>query len=625
VAWLPRGRDLAGYGLRRYANLWLLLALQVPFYWYFASTHLVVVHRPIVTGFALTASVIVLVCLVNLILSKVRWRWLRSALNLLFIVFYGLLIAYRWRRGAGLDFATVASNLGEGFSRSGLRVFAEVGGLAVWGGTGVLILALLVLEHRAHALSTFHRFERPWRAIVILAVGSAIFLGPWLVPNEFFLFAKSIQRYMRHPGEEAMRNVNTTEPFPLFHASTPQRAAAFARDRPPNVFVVLMESFSADFVEQRDAAGREITPYFDSLVPHGAYHKLFFANSMQSERGQTATLCSLIPSYRRKVMKGYIADHFLCVPELLRSAGYVTLWAQGSPDLRFDNAERFMPKAGFQQVIAMDDRFVSHREQKYVWGLGLQDDVFFKKTFAYLDALNKPKDRPIFAVLATISNHMQFDAMPAEDRQMYQDPSSFREQFVNSIHLADGYLKTFFDELERHDYLKNSVVILLGDHGYPTGQHHSTSNEVSFYNELFRVPLLILGANVEPFKNDSIAYSQLDIGPSLLEWLGIATPNALSGVPIPFRAEDLPREQHSIPLVQPYDGGYLASLRYPFKYVYSLANDDNELFDLAADPREAHNLAPSWGTSDPVPELTLDIAHIFLNQRLLDEDRLIPH
>jgi arylsulfatase A-like enzyme len=66
-------------------------------------------------------------------------------------------------------------------------------------------------------------------------------------------------------------------------------------------------------------------------------------------------------------------------------------------------------------------------------------------------------------------------------------------------------------------------------------------------------------------------------------------------------------------------------LRYPFKYVYSLANDDNELFDLAADPREAHNLAPSWGTSDPVPELTLDIAHIFLNQRLLDEDRLIPH
>jgi len=413
--------------------------------------------------------------------------------------------------------------------------------------------------------------------------------------------------------------------YPLFQIPEHVRPAVFTPDERPNVFIIMMESFSWDFVQKREVNGAEITPYFNSLMTRGAYHKLFFANSIQTERGQTASLCSIVPSFRRKVMDTYKENHFLCLPEIMRAAGYSTLWAQAHPDLSFDNVGPFMRKIGFEETISMDDKFMTKEDADYKWGWGLQDDRFFKKVLAYLDRKPRVPGKPVFCAMATISNHMDFKDVPEKLRTIYPKPNNYRERFVNSIHLADSFLKAFFDELERRENLRNSLVLLFGDHGYPTGQHDFTSNEVSFYDENFRVPLLVLGPKVTPFTNDRIAYSQLDIAPSLLEWLGIAQAAPFNGVAIAFRAADLPSTQHWIPLVQPYDGGYLGSIRYPLKYVRSLNLEDEWLFNLENDVHEDTNLLPDWGEQrEPLPTLVRDLGGIYLNQRLLDEDRFVP-
>lgn len=611
----------------RYANLWLVLGLQLWFYRDFTMSRVIIVDHAERRGFVLAASVVAMVGLLNLGLARLRSRRLAALLNVGFVAFYLMLILYRWCRGAPLDFALLATNPGELFSADGAYAVASAGGAKAWAVFGVFLVGLVVLERRFRALSTFHRFRYPGRMALALVLANGLFLGPLHASNELLLFARSTGQYVLNPYGEQMRHADSPVRYPLFHEPGPARPPAFAEGRRPNVFLVFLESYSSAFVGRRDPAGREVTPFFNELAARGAYHSLFFANSMQTERGQSATLCSMVPSFRRKIMTAYFNDRLLCLPEILRSAGYATVWAQGQPELTFDNTGRFMAKIGFEHVFSMDDGFVTPDEKRrYAWGWGLRDDLFFRKAFAQLDALAGARgDRPLFAAFATISNHTGFDAMPAAERPLYPEPASFREHYLNSMRLADEYLRAFFDELGRREALRDSVVVLLGDHGAAVGQHGVNSNEVGFYDELFRVPLLVVGPGAGPFRNDAIAYSQVDVAPSILEWLGVAKPNHFVGTPVPYRAADLPAGQHWIPLVQPYDGGYLASVRYPFKYVRSLSSGDAKLFDLSRDPHEDHDLVPSWQGREPLPQLAGELSRIFLNQRLLDEDRFVPH
>lgn len=606
-------------------NVWLLLVAQVAFFWYFTYVKIVVSYVAPLLGILGAFSVVVLLGLVNLGLAALPWRALRVLLNSLFILSYFLLLLYHWRRGAPLDFALLATNLHELLSPSGFRAVVEVSGWAVVALLAAVAVWTFLIEYQHRGLSRIQPCPRPRVVGPVLVALLLPCLGPWQVPNEITLFLHSAKRFVHNPAMAAIAHLDVPQRYPLFQIPEQPRPAVFAPDERPNVFLIMMESFSWDFVQKREVNGTEITPYFNSLIGKGAYHKVFFANSMQTERGQTASLCSLVPSFRSKVMSTYMDNHFLCLPKIMRSAGYSTLWAQAHPDLSFDNVGSFMQKIGFQEAIAMDDKFMTKEDADHKWGWGLQDDRFFRKVFAHIDGMKRAPGKPVFCTMATISNHMNFDAMPERLRAVYPKPHNYRERFVNSIHLADSFLQAFFEELERRDNMRNSLVLLFGDHGYPTGQHDFTSNEVSYYNENFRVPLLVLGSKVAPFTNDTVAYSQLDIAPALVEWLGLTQAVPFQGVPIAFRAADLPSTQHWIPMVQPYDGGFLISLRYPYKYVRSLNLEDEWLFDLDKDPHEDSNLLPAWGeTREPLPTLVRDLSGIYLNQRLLDEDRFVP-
>lgn len=605
-------------------NFLLLLVAQVGFYWYFTYVRIVVSYDAPVLAVLGGLSVVPMVGLLNLGLACVPWRPLRVLLNVLFILSHFLLILYHWRRGASLDFALLATNVRELVSPSGFRAVFEVSGMAVGAFLAGLVVCLFLIELLIKGLSRIRPCPRPRLVAPILVALLLPCLGPWKIPNEITLFLRSAKRFVHNPAMAAIAHVDVPQKYPLFQIPENPRPAVFSPEERPHVFLIMMESFSWDFLQKREINGAEITPFFNSLIEQGAYHKLFFANSMQTERGQTASLCSMVPSFRRKVMETYMDNRFLCLPEILRSAGYSTLWAQAHSDLKFDNVGVFMRKIGYDETIAMDDKFMTKEDEEHKWGWGLQDDHFFKKVFAHLDSKRKP-GQPVFCTLATISNHMDFKAVPEKLRAIYPKPNNYRERFVNSIHVADGFLKTFFDELKRREDLRNSLVLLFGDHGYPTGQHDFTSNEISFYDENFRVPLLVVGAKVEPFTNTTIAYSQLDLAPALLEWLGLTQAVPFQGVPIAFRAADLPRTQHWIPLIQPYDGGFLMSVRYPYKYVRSLNLEDEWLFHLEEDPHEDTNLLSTWGEQrEPLPTLVRDLSGIYLNQRLLDENRFVP-
>jgi arylsulfatase A-like enzyme len=218
---------------------------------------------------------------------------------------------------------------------------------------------------------------------------------------------------------------------------------------------------------------------------------------------------------------------------------------------------------------------------------------------------------------------MWFDQVPEEKRLLFKDPRSLHESYANSVHLADLYLKEFFAQLEARPYLGNSLVVVVGDHSFPTREQAGRGRaleEVS--EEAFRTPLLVLWpGRLSPRRFGSLARSQMDIGPSLLDLLGVEARHHFVGTSIFDAALD---RQPTIFLVQPYGGTSVAEVIGPMKYVKNLESGREFLYDLERDPDESRNLIRRMRGSGLLKRFQEEMRKVHLNQRLLEEDRIWP-
>ncbi len=605
--------------LRHHFNLALILCIHFAFYVFFIAKKITLSDEEYQLAIVLVISLVSSFFLFNSVLAYIPNRIARALLNTVVIFCMLTFLFYKLVRKTALDFNLLYSNWSEIFAPASLRLIYQAGGILNYSLLVGITLAFILAELRWKILSNKKKPKNFVLTFIPLLILNIFFLLRIdQNPHEGFAFIKSIMRYYSAPEKVALLNVKYKTPYPLLRTE-PRAASAFKT--PPNIFIILMESFSAAYIDIQTPSGKEVTPFINSLIQKSIYHSRFFSNSMQTERGHISTLCSIIPALRGKMMQAYFENEFKCLPEILSQKGYQTLFANAQDTLNYDNAGNFMKKIGFQKVVAMEPPSLNSDEQKKIWGWGLEDDFFFKKVFSIIDKLDSSK--PVFATLATISHHQPFTEMPPDSPKLYKTPANFLEKYQNSLFLADSYLRTFFDELIVRKMDKNSLVILLGDHGSALDENGNTSNEKSATRSLFHIPLVVYGAN-SAWRNDSIAYSQNDIAPSLLHWLGISEETHFVGDIIPLQKKNLPKDQHMIHLVQPYDGVYVMSLFYPLKYAYNLASNQEFLFDLQADPHERVNLIPFYFDKPELKYLRTGLEPIFLNQFLLNENRIYP-
>jgi phosphoglycerol transferase MdoB-like AlkP superfamily enzyme len=389
-----------------------------------------------------------------------------------------------------------------------------------------------------------------------------------------------------------------------------------------DVFLILDESFNARFVETYAPNGKPYTPFLNSILAQGLYVERFYGNSIQTAKGQFSTLCSLSPSMSKEFGR-FANDHLNCLPRVLKQTDYFSVFFQAYKEINFDNTHGFLQNIGFDRVESV----VTHQhpgDEKETWGWGLQDDVFFRRFFEYLDETERAASaaRPLFVTLAPISNHMRFDEVPKGKRAMYAEPSKPEECFANTVHIADQGLRVFFEELRKRKRYDDAIVVITGDHSFPVGEHGFYHNEVEAFDEFFRVPLLVIAPNlIVPERVSEVPYSQLDIAPTLLELTN--TKPALTH----FVGESLlakPRKVHPIPLVQPYGGEYYAVVEYPFKYIHHLETDRGRLFDLSRDPKELNNLASDGRYQGHVKHLRGLIRQSLVVDAALENDLVWP-
>jgi len=577
------------------------------------------------------SGIIVLSCMATYLLSRLLWlafrrrRFARVVASLLLLILYFLVVGYQLKTDSEFDWRIISDYSSELFYKESLGVIIHTVG------TPLLLLifivpGLIVLEKRKKTLSR----QRPGMShpkTAMIAGGCVLAL---LILTNFPLYEPVV-----HLLQSALHDpLDRLDPaaaaalsaYPYVHRETASRAAIIPGRR-PHVFIVLVESLNSHFINSRDARNREYMPFLNSQLARGLYFEKFYSTSVHTSSGLQAVLCSILPALRGKINVDYPHLRLHSLAAIVRENGYRTVFMNAAFSNGFERTGEFMKGIGFDTVLAMEDGFIAPADEPYAWGWGLQDEIFFPKVFAFLEkqeslSRSASASRPVFCLLLTIASHMRWNQIPRHERYLFPDPASPAERFANAIHLADRGLREFFNQLRRHPDYADSLVILCGDHGFPAGEHGNFFSESGCYEESFRTPLLICWpGQLAPQVDAQRACSQLDLAPTILDLLGIAAETHFMGRSLlqkPAMADPV------IPLMQPYDGIHLSTLQYPKKYVRHLRTGREYLYDLKEDPLEKHNILADFRNREPLQKLRAACGAFFINQYLLDTNRIWP-
>jgi arylsulfatase A-like enzyme len=183
--------------------------------------------------------------------------------------------------------------------------------------------------------------------------------------------------------------------------------------------------------------------------------------------------------------------------------------------------------------------------------------------------------------------------------------------YDDCIAYLDGQLGRLFEELDRRGLRRNTMVIVTADHGEHFGEHGLYGHASSLYDQEVHVPLLIDGPrNVPNGRSIDTPVTLRDIPATIVDLLGFASESHFPGRSLArhWSAEATTSELPSEPVLSEVDEpvktapnqgrspvfrGAMKSVVVQGKAYIRNGDGVEELYDLASDPQEVHNLAGS--------------------------------
>ncbi|PAA06886.1 LTA synthase family protein [Pseudomonas fragi] len=315
---------------------------------------------------------------------------------------------------------------------------------------------------------------------------------------------------------QAVRDMLLTEHDKLVDADT----APVRRDTTPpeektlpikNVVVILMESFAGHSVGALGRPGN-ITPYFDELSKQGLLFERFFSNGTHTHQGMFATMACFpnLPGFEYLMQTPEGSHKLSGLPELLSARKFDDVYVYNG-DFAWDNQSGFFSNQGMTTFVGRND-FVDPVFSDPTWGVSDQD--MFNRG---LEELKKREGKePFYALLQTLSNHTPYALPTPLPVEPVTDRGSLNEH-LTAMRYSDWALGQFFEKARKEPYFKETLFVIVGDHGFGNEQQISEMDLGRF-----NVPLLLIGPGIqEKFgaRNDTVG-TQVDIVPTIMGRLG---------------------------------------------------------------------------------------------------------
>jgi arylsulfatase A-like enzyme/tetratricopeptide (TPR) repeat protein len=355
--------------------------------------------------------------------------------------------------------------------------------------------------------------------------------------------------------------------------------AWFLARRPPrpNLLLVTIDTLRADHVGAYGASGAQ-TKHLDDVAAHGVRFEHAESAIPLTGPSHATILTGQYPPVHgvRDNIVFALDERHKTLAELLKEAGYRT----GA----FVGAYPVAAAFGFRQGF---DVFHEDFKESPIPGAGAQRraNEVADDAMAWLSTGGKG---PFFAWVHFYDPHAPYDP-----------PEPFKTAFEGrpydgEIAFTDVQLGRVLDALKAAGHGDDTVVAILSDHGESLGEHGEVTHAVLVYEATLHVPLLLAGPGVPAGAVAKPRVGTVDVVPTLLGLLGVAPPTGLPGRDLraAFRGARLQAEAL-------YGESLFGRLNCRWSSLRTLYDGDHkliegsriELFDLATDPREEHDLS----------------------------------
>jgi len=440
----------------------------------------------------------------------------------------------------------------------------------------------------------------------------------------------------------------------------------------PDVLVIVLDTLRADRMSCYGHV-RPTTPGIDRFADEATVFERAFSTSAWTPPAHASMFTGLWPSRHGVVANYHLPAGLPTIAEAMHERGYATLGVANlyplSPDRGFDRGfERYASPFALPRIrlpllgsrsYELTPEFVSYALRRALLGydpswrnvLKLERWLAAEKgpwfAFINIHAVHGPYRPPRgFAgrftsaellaaadpeVTARLTRGGGYAFMTGALQASAADWDVMRARYDEELLYADMLVVRLLDSLRRHGRYQDALIIITSDHGEHFGEHGLAYHGFGLDDGLLHVPLIVRWPGGRPARQrDDRLASLVDLPPTIAEITGATMPADLDGRSLWGTGEGHPevfaefhpsalsaRARQALPggagLPAPGQRALQAVRTGRFKHVRG-SDGSHELFDLALDPGEEHDIAAEQ------PDVVAELGAL-IDERLVPPDR----
>jgi lipoteichoic acid synthase len=158
-------------------------------------------------------------------------------------------------------------------------------------------------------------------------------------------------------------------------------------------------------------------------------------------------------------------------------------------------------------------------------------------------------------------------------------------KYLNAIRHSDQAFGQLMEYLYKNNLEKETLVIVVGDHGEAFKQHGQIGHATKLYEENIKIPLILINPAFKSERKDMIG-GMVDVAPTIFHLINQSAPEAWQGSSLFSK-----NHKNSAYFFCPWSDYLFGARSGDYKYIYDALNNETEIYDLKKDPEEKDNLA----------------------------------
>lgn len=282
-----------------------------------------------------------------------------------------------------------------------------------------------------------------------------------------------------------------------------------------NVVLISVESLSGDYL-QRFGNKEHITPYLDSLIPHGLWFDQFYASGTRTVRGLEALSLAIPPTPGQSIVRRPDNDDMFTMGSVLKGKGYDCHYIYGGNSF-FDNMGKFFSNSSYTVLDKRDipDSFVHH-----ITAWGIDDEGALDYTIRQCDK-SYAAGKLFFNHVMTVSNHRPYTY---PEGRIDIPPSS--QTIAGAVKYTDYAINKFLKDAQQKPWFINTLFVIVADHC------SKSAGKTDLPVNRYHIPCLIYAPQLVKPRIEGRLVSQIDLAPTILGLMNLSYTSRFFGYDI---------------------------------------------------------------------------------------------